>query len=247
MPAFYHQNVRLAYREAGRGPLLVLLPGNTSSSAHLVPQVEVFARHFHTAALDFRGTGQSQRLERWPEDWFDQAAADTVALIDHLGAADAFLVGTSGGAVVALLAAIRYPNRVRAVVADSTARRIDPAVLSQRDPDDPQAGGFWESAHGPDWPQVVAADSDMLLRFSQQHAGWFGGRLGEIRCPVLLTASLQDELLPEGFAGQILEMAREIPGCQALFNHDGSHPLMWSRPQVFYRWALSFLGAGEGN
>lgn len=56
---------------------------------------------------------------------------------------------------------------------------------------------FWTMAHGDDWEQVVGADSDLLRRFDASGGDWFAGRLREIRCPVLFTASLHDNLLPD--------------------------------------------------
>ena len=52
---------RLHYREHGRGPLLIILPGNTASSALHERELVEFCRTIHAVALDLLGTGQSER------------------------------------------------------------------------------------------------------------------------------------------------------------------------------------------
>jgi valacyclovir hydrolase len=236
---------RLAYREYGSGPLLIILPGNTASSAYHLGELEHFGRQYHAVALDPRGTGLSQRMEIWPEDWWQQLARDAISLIEILGEREAILMGTSGGAVAALWAAIYAPERVRAVIADSTEETPDPAVLRaeilNRQRRDAGQVQFWSGAHGPDWEQVVDADSCLCLAFARRGGDWFEGRLGEIRCPVLFSASLNDDLL-SNVRHQVPAMAAKVPAGQAfLLNNGGPHPLMWSSPARFRAAAGAFL------
>jgi pimeloyl-ACP methyl ester carboxylesterase len=194
-------------------------------------------------ALDFLGTGRSERLDHWPDDWYPAAAEQVAALIAHLGVYRAHLMGTSGGAVAALWAGILYPNRVDTIVADSCVDIIPPEVLranvAGREAADP---GFWRAAHGDDWREVVAADSAMLLRLAERGGAFFGQRLSEVRAPVLFTASLADEMLPDAGVAAC-RMVRQIPSARAMLFPQGGHPLMWSRPQEFRRVAGEFLSA----
>jgi pimeloyl-ACP methyl ester carboxylesterase len=58
MPEFTYRGHSLFYREQpGKGPLLVLLPGNTSSSAHLLSELQFFGANYRTVAQDFPGHG----------------------------------------------------------------------------------------------------------------------------------------------------------------------------------------------
>jgi valacyclovir hydrolase len=235
---------RLFYREVGHGPTLLILPGNTASSAHHLGEVEHFGRRFHAVSLDFWGTGQSDRLAEWPTDWYVQAAHDVAALIAHLGPESASVVGTSGGAIVALLLAILHPSRVRAVIADSCTDLLyldmmrDQAV--QRARQTPEQIAFWQWAQGDDWVQVVEADTHMLLRLAEHGGDWSLGRLGEIACPVLLTGSLGDDLIPDPGTG-IVHLTQQIASSYAVIFPQGNHPLMWSRPLDFRRVADQFL------
>jgi pimeloyl-ACP methyl ester carboxylesterase len=91
---------------------------------------------------------------------------------------------------------------------------------------------IWQTAHGPDWEQVVEADSAMLIRLMDSRCDIYEDRLGKVACPVLLTASLVDEMLPE-VGVRLTDMADHIPDCRLFLTNQGNHPLMWSRPDDF--------------
>jgi pimeloyl-ACP methyl ester carboxylesterase len=246
MPYFIHNKHQLFYREAGHGPLLLLLPGNTASSAAYVGELDYFSRRYHTVALDFRGTGQSERLTVWPDDWWQQGAHDAAALVAHLGYEHCIALGSSGGAVVALLLAIHHPEKVHAVIADSTVERLPPqrvqAILAERRHHLPALAAFWQQAHGDDWEQVINADSDLMGRFAGQGIDWLGGQMHAVCCPVLFTASLRDAALPD-VDTQVCGMATSVADGRVFFTNVGDHPLIWSRPDDFRRAADCFLDA----
>jgi pimeloyl-ACP methyl ester carboxylesterase len=148
--------------------------------------------------------------------------------------------------MVALLMAAIYPERVRAVVADSFAERLDPnrlrAEVAERRKREPGAVAFWRHAQGDDWEQVVEADSELLLRLANRGGDWLRGRLPQVRCPVLFTASLRDQLVPNA-AADCARMAARLPGSEVFLVNAGWHPLMWSQPTAFRRVVDGFLPA----
>jgi valacyclovir hydrolase len=81
MPTFFHNDHQLFYREEGSGPLLLLLPGNTASSASHAGELAYFGQRYCAVSLDFWGTGQSDRLAEWPEDWWEVGAQDAAPKI----------------------------------------------------------------------------------------------------------------------------------------------------------------------
>lgn len=246
MPFFKSHDRQLFYREEGTGSLLLVLPGNTAASAHHQGELNYFGQRFHAVSIDFWGTGQSDRIDGpWPLDWWEQGAHDAAALIAHLGQEQAIVMGTSGGAIVGLLMAILHPACVRAVVADScveyhTPERLYQEVQIERKRGTPEQAAFWQYAHGDDWQRVIDGDSGLLATFAEHGADWFEGRLRAIRCPVLLTVSPDDSLLPDAVHQQIA-MSAQIPDCRLFLNNGGDHPLMWSRPGDFRRICDYFL------
>jgi pimeloyl-ACP methyl ester carboxylesterase len=58
------------------------------------------------------------------------------------------------------------------------------------------------------------------------------GRAEEIVCPVLLTGSLSDDMLPYIENG-MCDVARKIKSSKVVFYPMGGHPLMWSNSDKF--------------
>jgi len=245
VPYFTFQQHRIHYREQGHGELLFVLPGNTASSACHAGELEHFGQRYQAVALDYLGTGQSDRLDDWPASWWQDGAHQVVALADHLGAERFHAVGTSGGAIVALWLAILYPQRLVSVVADSTLS-IFPPELVQRNVVIDRARrtegqvGFWAFAHGEDWEQVIEADTALICALAERGGDWLEGRLAEVTCPMLITASSQDDALLGG-AEDNLAMAQQISQARLYLHHTGGHPLMWSQPDLFRAQADLFL------
>jgi valacyclovir hydrolase len=234
MSCFTWRSHRLHYREAGAGAPLLILPGNTASSACHAGELAHFGQDWHALSLDFLGTGRSDRLASWPGSWWRDGARQAEALLEHVGGEDGVVLGTSGGGIAALWLAILFPERVRAVIADSCVARLPPdtlaAIAHDRARRTPEQVAFWQFAHGDDWAQVVNADTALFAPYQANGLDWFApGDLGRITCPVLLTASLTDSLLPE-VAAQTVAMAQQIPNCRLLLVNGGDHPLLWSRP-----------------
>jgi len=102
------------FREAGSGPGVVCLHSNASSSAQWRGLMDALAPRFHVVAADSYGAGKSPP---WPADR-RIALRDEVALLEPVfaRAGDPFaLVGHSYGGAIALIAAVTYPRRVRAL------------------------------------------------------------------------------------------------------------------------------------
>lgn len=101
-------------REAGQGEPLVLLHGNGESSEYFAAQIAYFAREYHVLAVDTRGHGCSPRGSA--PFTLAQFADDLLAFLDErrLGRVD--LLGFSDGGNIALLFALKHPERVRRLI-----------------------------------------------------------------------------------------------------------------------------------
>jgi pimeloyl-ACP methyl ester carboxylesterase len=105
---------KVAYRAGGRGPLLVLIHGITSSSATWDRVLPRLAKRYTVLAPDLLGHGRSDKLRG---DYSVGAHANTVRdLLDALGYERATFVGHSLGGGVAMQLAYQYPDRVERLV-----------------------------------------------------------------------------------------------------------------------------------
>jgi pimeloyl-ACP methyl ester carboxylesterase len=115
------------YEVHGTGEPVVLLHGAFMAITSNWP--EMIARLSPTRqviAVEMQGHGRTADIDR--ECTHDNLAADVAALLDHLRIPRADLIGYSLGGGVAMLAAIRYPGKVRKVVSLSAALRHDGVV-----------------------------------------------------------------------------------------------------------------------
>jgi len=111
----------LTHAVEGDGPPLVLLNGGMMSIRAWDPVVRRLATRYRVVRCDFRGQLLSPAT---PPPDLTGHAGDLLALLDHLGIECAHLVGTSFGALVALVAAAHAPSRVRSVVAMTATDHI---------------------------------------------------------------------------------------------------------------------------
>lgn len=108
---------RLYFESVGDGPLVLVLHGfgarwRSDQWRHLL---EALVTDYRVVGVDVRGHGRSSK----PHD--TQAygltlVSDVARILDHLGSAEAAVVGYSMGGIIALKAAERLPDRVRGVV-----------------------------------------------------------------------------------------------------------------------------------
>lgn len=246
MPLFSHFGFTLAYSVHGEGEPLVLLHGNTGASRMLTAEIEYYSCFFRVIAADLTGHGSSPHLGEMPDD-FRRVNADLVlALCAELGLPAVHLMGTSGGAIVALNMALQAPGAVRNVIADSflgTSLEMSEAQAIARGRQEARNGparDFWMAMHGDDWESVVDADSRMLLRFARSGGQFFRGGLTGVLCPVLLTASLGDEIVHD--AGEVLRSLVDlIPNADTELLESGGHPAMLSNAERFRSRAMRFL------
>jgi pimeloyl-ACP methyl ester carboxylesterase len=119
MPKVKLNDVEIYYEEHGRGrPMVFLSETACDGEVWKINQVEEFARDHRVIIHDYRGTGQSSKPSiDYTTTMF---AEDTAALMDHLDAQDAIMVGHSMGGRVAQLLALDHPQKVRKLVLAST-------------------------------------------------------------------------------------------------------------------------------
>jgi pimeloyl-ACP methyl ester carboxylesterase len=109
--------IRLAVREAGAGPLVLLCHGFPETGRSWRHQIAALAgAGFRAVAPDLRGYGASDAPG--PTDAYTilHLVGDVVGLLDALAIEEAVIVGHDWGAALAWHAALMRPDRFRAVV-----------------------------------------------------------------------------------------------------------------------------------
>ena len=106
-------------RDSG-GPTILLLHGWTlSSDLNWFALYAALARHGTVLAMDVRGHGRGLRSEQ--RFTLEAAADDAAALLDHLDAKPAIVVGYSMGGSIGMLMWRRHPESVDGLLLQSTA------------------------------------------------------------------------------------------------------------------------------
>jgi len=115
--------VNLYYETHGSGRPLVLLHGGLGSSEMFGPIIPQLSARHQVVAVDLQGHGRTADIDR-PIDT-RLMAGDIAALIDHLKLDKPDLVGYSLGGGVAFHTAVKYPQKVRRLVAAAANVRRD--------------------------------------------------------------------------------------------------------------------------
>ncbi len=114
-------------------PLLVLVHPGMGSSQRLLAWVPHFARHYRVVRPDIRGHGKSEPGLDKPLT-HGRLARDLLELLDHLGARQAHVMGSSAGGMIAMKAALRWPERFLSLALYAATAGIHP---------DPPKKGDW--------------------------------------------------------------------------------------------------------
>ncbi|MBI3971668.1 MAG: alpha/beta hydrolase [Chloroflexi bacterium] len=116
MPDIQLPAIRLYYEERGEGAPILCIHGTSSSALVWETAVEQLSRLGRVIVYDRRGCTRSQRPEPYLTTSVSEHGDDATALLEALSATPAIVIGRSYGGEVAIDLALRYPDRVRALV-----------------------------------------------------------------------------------------------------------------------------------
>ncbi|MBN2548001.1 MAG: alpha/beta hydrolase [Anaerolineales bacterium] len=126
------EDLQVHYKITGRGnPPLVLLHGFGASLFSWREVMEPFGQEHRVVAFDRPAFGLTERPMEWQGDnpySPESQARLTIGLMDQLDIEKAILVGNSAGGSIAVLTALRYPERVQALIL------VDPAIYTGGSP-----------------------------------------------------------------------------------------------------------------
>jgi pimeloyl-ACP methyl ester carboxylesterase len=242
---------------AGRGDALVFIHGFSLDHRMWDDQFEVLAQHYQVIRYDLRGFGQSAPPEGQRYDHAD----DLKALLDHLGIAQAHLIGLSLGGWVATNFVLAHPEATRSLVlVDSVIEGFtwSPAYLAAVQPIWRRAREAGVAAAKECWLQCPlfepalqsAAVAPRLKQIINDYSGWHfinddprdsvvvtTQQLRRLTAPTLIVVGEHD--LPDFHA--IAEMLTVIPGARKVILPGSGHMANMEAPQRFNEIILEFL------
>lgn len=119
--------ISLYYELHGQGSPLLLIHGNGGSVSRLRCEIAFFSRSHQVVVADSRSHGRSDQGDG--RLTYEQIADDLSQLLDELNINVADVWGHSDGGIVALLIAIRHPEKVLKLISSSPNLRPDDTAL----------------------------------------------------------------------------------------------------------------------
>lgn len=114
---------RFYYESVGAGPVLVFAHGLGGNHMSWWQQVAHFSKHYRCIAFAHRGFAPSDPVQGLPR--IADFADDLAALLDACGEKSCVLIAQSMGGWTSVEFALKYPDRVRAIVFACTTGSID--------------------------------------------------------------------------------------------------------------------------
>ena len=107
-------DITLHYQEKGNKEPFILLHGNGEDGTYFKNQIDYFSDRYRVIALDTRGHGKSPRGTK--PFTIEQFSCDLYDFMEGLEISNAVILGFSDGANIAMKFAIKYPNKVKALI-----------------------------------------------------------------------------------------------------------------------------------
>jgi len=249
---FEHGTSRIFYEEAGRGTLVLVLPGFAESVKDFAALKDALvAAGYRVIAADLPGSGRSEPQPRtYTATYYEEDARSFAALLEHRATEPAHLIGFSDGGLTALLMAALTPSVVRSVVTWGAAGTIS-------DPGGHLVEAMYNVVDHPILPlqgfrdYLIATYGEATARIMTQSMATAkadiikaGGdislsKAGNIASPVLLIAGEHDFFSPPAL---ISESAARIHAAEVLVAEGAGHNVFADRPEWLMQTILDWLG-----
>ena len=260
MPKAKVNGIELYYELQGPedADVLVLSNGVLMSTASWAYQAPILAQRYRLLLYDCRGMWQSDHP---PGPYtMEMHADDLAALLDSLAIEQAHIGGTSYGAEISMVFALKYPERTRSLIVTSAVSQVDPVLQglidiwigAARTGDAEQLyQAVYPFTFSENWiaanqetlrlarERYETLDFDALLELLHCFSALdITADLHRITAPALVVAGELDLLKPRRYSEII---AREISDAEFALIPQAGHAAMWERPGVFSSLILGFL------
>jgi len=264
MPRIKINDISLNYEIDGKGPAVVFINGLTMDVNGWFFQVSHFSERYKVLRYDCRGQGQSDK----PDMEYSQEmhADDLKKLMDRIGIQKAHVIGLSNGGMIAQHFAVKYPEKVGALVLVDTCSYIDVMLelILKSWIKATELGGS-ELRYDVALPALFAEgfvkknlDNIMALREISiknnppkavinlanaclKHN--INNRISGIKAPTLIIVGEEDILIPPKYSRILHE---KIKGSKLVIMKECGHVPPIEKPEEFNRTALGFLKEHDG-
>ncbi len=252
---------KVAYREIGSGPPLVMITGYGGTMTSWDRRfVDALASTHRVVIFDNAGIGGTQGLSR--PLTIDEMANQTSALITSLGLRGTDVLGWSMGSMIAQALAVLHPAQVRRLVLcapyPGTGAAVPPSrktlnefesgnpqeALSFLFPADQSAASTAYQVAISSYPPAATASAQVLSEQGRAVDQWWAGKnaaglqTGVIRVPTLIADGTLDKLDP---LANSRALATLIPGSTLLLYPDAGHAFLFQEKGFVSR-VDAFLG-----
>ena len=223
-------DIKHYFIEKGQGEPLILLHGNGENCGYFVGQIEVFAQYYHVYALDTRGHGKTPRGDA--SFTIRQFADDLRDFMDEHGIGKAHILGFSDGGNIAMIFAMKYPERVNRLILNGA--NLDANGI-KRSVQIPIEIGYWfAKLFANKSPEAKLHAETLGLMVNDPDVKPM--ELSKIQAKTLVIAGTRDMVKED----HTRLLASYIPDVQLVIL-DGNHFIANKCPEAFNRAVLAFL------
>lgn len=223
-------NVQIYFETYGAGPPVLVLHGGLGRLEDMRHQIRALASSRFVIAPDSRGHGRSTDADI-PLS-YSLMAEDMVELLDRLDIAHVDVVGWSDGGIIGLDLAMRYPKRVRRLVAISSNYDVDGLIRKPEfGMEQPQHRGLcFRRAPDQAFARKVISMWRTLPHYSLND-------LAKINAPTLIIAG-EFDVIKRAHSDQL---AKAISGSKEEIIEGATHSSINEKPDIINDEILKFL------
>ena len=223
-------DIALYYQEKGKKEPFILLHGNGEDGSYFKHQIDYFSDRYRVIAIDTRGHGKSPRgtkpftIEQFSHDLYDFMISHKIS--------NAVILGFSDGANIAMKFAMKYPDKVKALILNGG--NLNPKGVKRTTQIPIELG--YRIARGFALKSSGAKKSAEMLGLMVNEPNIERTELSRITAPTLVICGRND-MIKESHTKEIAE---NIPGAK-LSIVKGSHFIANKRYLAFNKEVESFL------
>ena len=231
---YYNINgIKLYCEQYGAGEPLVLLHGNGGDISAFHKNIAAFSKHFRVIAVDSRAHGKS--IDNGDTLSFEMMADDVSVLLDTLHLPSAYLLGWSDGGIIALVMAMRHPDKVKKLASTGANMFVDSTAFTK--------GLYTEMMQG------YNENKDSVFADAAKRNAWkvfildvFQPRysfddLQVIKCPSLIIAGDNDVIALQHTVG----IYQHIPGAHLWIVPNSGHGTLQEHADDFNKLVTDFF------